>query len=204
MTELVDAGRHVLTAAELDVLWSLLGLGPLPVALRLASPGLVGGERLEVRAAGWNALRARGLAGPGGPDPALVQLLRLLALPMRQLELRGRWDRPVRAVAADIPGAGVVAVRQDATVALRPCGALPDALAAVLPPARASPVAPRCGRAQIVALAVDATGVLRRRPGVLTIVDGPNGREVIPPDGRAVPGEDATLRDRIGALLESP
>ncbi len=196
MTELVDGGRHVLTAAELDVLWSRLGLGPFPVALRLASPGRADGERLEVRATGWTALRARGLAGPGGPDPALARLLRLLAVPARQLELRGRWDRPVRAVAADVPGAGVVAVRQDATVALRPCGALPDALVTALPPARTVP-----GQAQIVALAVDGAGVLRRRPGVLAIVDGPCGRQVVDPEGALVRADDAELRDRIAALL---
>lgn len=69
-----DVDRHVLTAVEFDVLWERLGLGPTPVVLRLESPGRTLTERREVLAAGWQALRDRGLAGPSGPHPELTRL----------------------------------------------------------------------------------------------------------------------------------
>ncbi len=201
---------------------------------------------------GWQALRDRGLAGPSGPDPEVARLLRLLSRPARQLELRGTWSRPVRAVAAGGPGSGVLAVRQDATVVLESCGWLPAAVLGVLPvagpgPGRAATVASNVltaalgdpgpglraallardvpgpdagllarmlttgpGRAQIVALVTDTTGVARRAGGVLGVLDGPGGRylhtrttgadgvewsTVAPVDGRG-------LRHRTAALIE--
>jgi EspG family len=146
--------RHVLTAVEFDVLWERLGLGPTPVVLRLESPGRTHAERRDLQEAGWQALRCRGLAGPTGPDPELARLLRLLARPVGQLELRGRWERPVRAVSAGAPGMCVLALRQDATVTLEAHGSLPGALLRALPHA-----APGPGRASTVpsALLTSAT-----------------------------------------------
>lgn len=204
MEALPAGNRSVLTVAEFDLLWMRLGLGAQPVALRLPSPGRADGERLEAHTAGWTALRVRGLAGPAGPDPELVRLLRLLARPWRQLELRGQWGRPMRAVAVEVPGACVLAVRQDATVALHGCGPLPDALAAVLPPTRAGPVTEEAGRARIVAVLADGSGVLRRRPGVLTVVDGPRGRRLTTPDGVVLAGTPPAVREQVAALLRPP
>jgi hypothetical protein len=131
--------RNVLTAVEFDVLWELLGLGPTPVVLRLGSPGRTHAERHAIRSTGWQALRDRGLAGPSGPAPELTRLLHLLARPTEQLELRASWGRPVRIVAAGRPGAGVLAVRQDATVTVTSCGSLPTAITGALPPERPGP-----------------------------------------------------------------
>jgi hypothetical protein len=131
--------RHVLTAAEFDVVWERLGLGPTPVVLRLESPGRTRAERQQIEAAGWQALRRRGLAGPTGAHPELARLLRLLARPAVALELRGWWGRSVRAVAAGAPDAGVLAVRQDGSLTVRSCGSLPSALLHVLPPAGPGP-----------------------------------------------------------------
>jgi hypothetical protein len=125
--------RHIVTAVEFDVLWECLGLGPTPVVLRLESPGRTRTERREIEARGWQALRERGLAGPTGAHPELTRLLRLLARPAVVLELRGWWGRTVRAMAAGAPDAGALAVRQDATVTVQPCGSLPSALLGVLP-----------------------------------------------------------------------
>lgn len=151
-----DVDRHVLTAVEFDVLWERLGLGPTPVVLRLESPGRTVAERREVLAAGWQALRDRGLAGPSGPHPELTRLLHLLARPAEQLELRGWWGRSVRVVAAGRGEDGVLAVRQDGTVSLEPCSSLPSALVGALPPDGPGP-----GRASTVPTAVlsAATGV---------------------------------------------
>ncbi len=133
------AGRHVLTAVEFDVLWERLGLGPTPVVLRLESPGRTRAERREIEAAGWQALRERGLAGPAGADPELTRLLHLLARPAVALELRGWWGRSVRAVAAGGPGVGALAVRQDGSLTVQACGSLPTALLGVLPSAAPGP-----------------------------------------------------------------
>ncbi|WP_433556749.1 ESX secretion-associated protein EspG [Pseudonocardia xinjiangensis] len=149
---LPDAPRHVLTAVEFDVLWERLRLGPTPVVLRLESPGRTRAGRRELQAAGWQALRRRGLAGPSGPDPGLTRLLHLLARPAEQLELRGRWQHRVRAVAAGGPDACVLAVRQDATVTLGAHGSLPVALLRALPH-----VPPGPGRAATVPSAVLST-----------------------------------------------
>jgi hypothetical protein len=144
--------RHVLTAVEFDVLWERLRLGPTPVVLRLRSPGRTHTERRDLQTAGWQALRRRGLAGPSGPDPELARLLHLLARPAGQLELRGRWERTVRAVVAGAPDTCVLAVRQDATVTLEAHGSLPAALLRTLPHLAAGP-----GRASTVPSALLAS-----------------------------------------------
>jgi len=243
--------RHVVTAVEFDILWERLGLGPTPVVLRLPSPGRAEAERREVRAAGWQTLRERGLAGPAGPDPELVRVLRLLARPAEQLELRGTWGRAVAAVAAGRPDDGMLAVRQDATVTLESCGALPAALLGALPtappgPGRASTVptsvltaalgagepglraaliardvspgeagllarmlAGGGGRAQIVALATDASGIPRRSGEVVGVIDSPGGRylmtRTVGDDGvewtTVAPTDQRGLRHRVVRLL---
>ncbi|OLT21564.1 hypothetical protein BJF78_08040 [Pseudonocardia sp. CNS-139] len=171
----------MLTAVEFDVLWERLGLGPTPVVLRLESPSRTELARRSVAAAGWQALRERGLAGPAGPDPELTRLLHLLARPLRQLELRAVWGHRVRAVAAGRPGAGAVAVRQDATVALTPCTSLPSGLLTAFPPAR-----PAIGRTCTVpadALAAALAAPPAHRRAVLT--------------GRGLPPGEAGLLDRM-------
>ena len=185
------APRQVLTAVEFEVLWACLGLGPTPVTLRLASPG-----RTDVALPpGWDALRARGLAGPGGPDPELARLLHLLAAPPALLELRGDWGRPVRAIAAGGGDAGVLALRQDATVVLAPCAGLATAITGMLPRAGAAR-----GRARIAGLVAGAAGVLHRLPGGLTIDDGPGGRMLVC-EGTRTPVDAGTLRRLLAALL---
>lgn len=134
-----DRHRRVLTDVEFDVLWGRLGLGPTPVALRLPSPGRTAIERRDVQRAGWQALRDRGLLSASGPDPETVRLLHLLARPVRRFELRASWSRSVRAVAAGGPDLGVLAVRQDATIALGSCGSLASAVLGVLPGAGPGP-----------------------------------------------------------------
>ncbi|MBN9097118.1 MAG: ESX secretion-associated protein EspG [Pseudonocardia sp.] len=131
--------RSVLTDVEFDALWQRLAPGPTPVALRLPSPGCAAPGWHDVRRAGWQALRARGLVSPSGPDPETVRLLRLLTGPGRRFELRASWPRAVRAVAAGGSDAGVLAVRQDATVTLEPCGSLTAAVLGVLPRAGPGP-----------------------------------------------------------------
>ena len=110
--------RRVLTAVEFDVLWEWLGLGATPVVLRLDSPGRTHNERRGIVATGWQGLRQRGLADLSGPDPEIVRLMHLLAVPTHQVELRMRLGRELRVAAAARPGTTALAVRQDGTVTL--------------------------------------------------------------------------------------
>jgi hypothetical protein len=226
--------RHVLTTVEFDVLWEGLGLGPTPVILRLASPGRTHAERRAVQAAGWQAMRDRGLAGPSGPDPELTRLLHLLARPTEQLELRAWWDRDIRAVAAARAEAGALALPSGMLGVLPPAPPGPGRSCTV--PARALSDGPATDvratlvargiaageaglltrmlagagrRAQVVALAADRWGVLRRSGGVLTVLDGPHGRYLLTrstgEDGvewiTIAPTDERQLRHRFTELL---
>jgi hypothetical protein len=128
-------GRRVLTAVEFDVLWEWLGLGATPVVLRLHSPGRTYAERRRIVAAGWHGLRERGLADVTGPDPEIVRLMHLLAMPTQQVELRMRLGRELRVVAAGRPGTTALALRQDATIALSRASHPVTAALEALPPA---------------------------------------------------------------------
>lgn len=128
-------GRRILTAVEFDVLWEWLGLGATPVVLRLDSPGRTHAERRRIVATGWHGLRLRGLADVSGPDPEIVRLMHLLAMPTHQVELRMRLGRELRVVAAGRPGGTALAVRQDATIALSSASSPVSAALEALPPA---------------------------------------------------------------------
>jgi hypothetical protein len=170
------AARQVLTAVEFEVLWSWLRFGPTPAALRLDSPCRTHAERARIVLGGWQGMRKRGLADAVGPSPALVQLLGVLADPVQSAELRMWVGRRMRAVAAERGGLGVVAVRQDETVSMRPTADLAGALAGVLAAAAAGAARPT--RGQISALAADRHGVLRRLP-MVRCVTGTHTRDEV-------------------------
>lgn len=178
----VGAQRFVLTTVEFDVLWEQLALGPTPVVLRLVSPGRTWTERREIVAGGWQALRNRGLAGPNGPNPELVQLVHVLAHPARQLEVRAWCGREVRGIAAEGTGTGVLAVRQDATVTLERCSSLPLAITSVLPEQPAGPGRSATVPADALGAALGAVGESNLRSELLA---------------RDVPDEDASLLARM-------
>lgn len=181
--------RYVLTDAEFDVVWERLGLGATPAALRLPSPGRTRAERLRIAADGLRGLRARGLAGPVGPDPGLVRLLGLLARPEHQLELRGWFGHPLRAVAAERDGEGVLGVHADGTVTVSAAGSPAHAAVSALPRRRPGP-GPAVGV---------PTAVLRRVLGPV-----PTGRPDADPAGPfpgAVPGEQEA---RLRGMLHGP
>lgn len=131
--------RRVLTAVEFDVLWEWLGLGATPVVLRLDSPGRTHSERRGIVATGWQGLRQRGLADLSGPDPEIVRLMHLLAVPTCQVELRMRLGRELRVAAAARPGTTALALRQDETVTLSSAAGPVSATLGALPAAAAGP-----------------------------------------------------------------
>lgn len=206
--------RCVLTDVEFDVLCTRLGFGPGPVALRLPSPGRTAIERRDVERAGWQGLRDRGLVSAAGPDPETVRLMRLLARPSRRYEMRASWTRSVRAVAAGGPDAGVLAVRQDATITLQPCGSLSSALLGVLPAAGPGP-GPACS-VPSAALAAVLSGPGACRPatlaarGVSAADAGLLSRMLARVPGRAqivalvADGNGVTRRGGVLAVLDGP
>lgn len=170
--------RFVLSGVEFDVVWAYLGLGATPAALRLSSPGRTRAERQRITATGQAGLRRRGLADPAGAAPGLVHLLGLLARPVRQLEVRGWFGAPLRAVAGERDDDGVLAVHTGGTVTVTAAGAPAHAAVSVLPPLPAGP-GPALGLPSAVLAAVlDDTAPARP------------------------PGDDAA--DRLAALLHGP
>jgi hypothetical protein len=153
--------RRILSTVEFDVLWEQLGLGPTPVALQIPSPGRTHRDRAEIVAAGLDGLRRRGLAAHDGPDPELTRLLTLLARPTAQLELRAWVGGSVRAVAAELHDAAVLAVRHESSVSLQACGSLPAGIVSTLPSVSAGP-----GRA--VTLPADVLAAAAGTPQVRT------------------------------------
>ncbi|TCK20476.1 ESX secretion-associated protein EspG [Pseudonocardia endophytica] len=175
--------HHVLTEAEFDVLWDELRLGPTPVVLRLPSPGRTRAERARIVAAGRDGLRRRGLADLTGPAPGPARLLGLLAAPRRQLELRGWFGRPVRALAAERDGDGALAVRRDGRVELHAAGTPAYAVRTTMPDRAA-------GRGRAVSLPTDVladvVATTDGRPAPDGVVTGPSTRDTLSPEDTAL------------------
>ena len=169
--------RLALSAVELDVVWEDLGLGPTPVVLALASPGRTHTERRRVVAGVRAGLRARGLAGPGGPAPGLARPLRRLASAPRRVEVRVWGSAPERVLAAEAPDGAVLARRHGDVVALEHGPSLPGAVVGVLPAAGAGP-----GRAANVPAATLAAAL--ERPSGAGLAADLRERGVLPDEAR--------------------
>jgi hypothetical protein len=130
--------RLAITAVEFDVLWEWLGLGATPVVLRLDSPGRTHTERREIVNTSWQALRQRGLADDTGPDPEIIRLMHLFAVPTEQVELRMWAEQETRVLATGRAGRTALAVRQGSTLTLSGASRTPNrAVLGTLPPAPA-------------------------------------------------------------------
>jgi hypothetical protein len=210
------SARRVLTAVEFDVLWEWLGLGATPVVLRLDSPGRTHGERRRIVAAGWAGLRQRGLADLAGPDPEVVRLMHLLAVPTTQVELRMRLeamsrhrrsipadgarrriiDTELRVAAAAQPGSIALAVRRDETVTLSSAPGPVSGVLSALPPLRA-------GRGPAVALpSADLDAATGEPGGGRPMAEVLLDRRVDPEDAELVEAllRGAVRRGQVSAL----
>jgi ESX secretion-associated protein EspG len=148
-----------LSALEFDVVWRGSGLGAPPTVLRLASPGRTHTARRRIEAEVWAALCERRPGWGPGAEPDLERLLRLLAEPAIQVEVRAWGTATIRAVLAGGADDSVLAQRSGDAVVLTPCSSLAGATVAVLGTARPGP-----GRAAVVA-AVELEAALRRPTG---------------------------------------
>jgi hypothetical protein len=128
----------VLTPAEYDVLWTHLRLGPQPTVLWTD-----GRPSAHTPDDVWRSLRAKGLAGSHGVDPALADRLTALARPTwsidARLHLDGRAKPRVSALAAAAGETAVLAARDAGALTLYPVrpGGLATAMVALLPVCRA-------------------------------------------------------------------
>lgn len=136
-----EAPPITLSALEFDVLWEHLGLGDMPLVVKVPSPGKTHEERALLEARVWSALESRGLGRAVEVDRDIEELLGVLAKPQREVDVRAYVGRDVRALAASIGETGAVAELSGDQVTLRRTteSSLPSAALAVLPPAPAGP-----------------------------------------------------------------
>lgn len=108
----------VLSLAEFDVAWEMIGLGETPVALELPSPGTIDEERARVVRDATATLQDRGLLRHARPTPDLEQEMTLLAHADVVRDLVTTAPARLMAVAASTGSRAVLAVRHGEQVAL--------------------------------------------------------------------------------------
>lgn len=108
----------VLSLAEFDIAWEMLGLGETPVALELPSPGTTDEERARVVRDATANLQDRGLVRHARPTPDLEQEMTLLAHAEVFRDLVTTAPTRLMAVAASAGPRAVLAVRHGDQVAL--------------------------------------------------------------------------------------
>ncbi|GAA3017629.1 ESX secretion-associated protein EspG [Actinokineospora globicatena] len=129
------------TALEFDVLTEHFGVEPVPLTLRVPSPGRTDTERAALVDQAWRGLSARGLGTPGRVDPLLASLVRLLDRPDREVDGRLWTDSSIRVRAAATADDAVLATLSADTVTLSPADAtgLPRHVLSFLPAATPGP-----------------------------------------------------------------
>lgn len=136
-----EAPPITLSALEFDVLWEHLGLGDMPLVVKVPSPGKTHEERALLAARVWADLESRGLGRAVEVDPDIEEILGVLAKPQREVDVRAYVGHNVRVLAASVGESAAVAELSDDRVTLRRTtgSSLPSAALAVLPPAPAGP-----------------------------------------------------------------
>jgi hypothetical protein len=112
-----------ISALEYDVLWEHLGLGTMPLVLKVPSPGRSHAERAELVAGAWRRLTDRGLGQQRRVDGRLEHLLRLLDRPDREVDARFGLNRSVRWLAAAVDEQAVLATLDRRGLTLREAAA---------------------------------------------------------------------------------
>lgn len=138
----VPGAPVTVSALEFDVLWEHLGLGPMPLVVRVPSPGRTHQERAELVDRAWAELERRGLGGRrNGPDDRVATLLEVMARPEREVDGRIWLGRSVRILAAATGGDATLAVLDGDRLLLQEASpdGLPRAALEVLPPVAAGP-----------------------------------------------------------------
>ncbi|GAA2338983.1 hypothetical protein GCM10009854_14250 [Saccharopolyspora halophila] len=165
----LDTAETGLSTLEFDVLTEHLGIPRVPLVLKVPSPGRTRSERAGLVEAAWRSLGQRGLGDPGGLDPELERMLRLLTDNEREVDGRLWLQRSIRVFAA-ADSERAVLVTKDETLNLRPISpaGLPREAVAVLPqlpPGPGRSVSVRS--ADLDAAAAEAGASPERLPGEL-------------------------------------
>lgn len=139
--EWVDQRPISLSPLEFDVLWEHCEFGPLPMVIKVPSPGKTRAERTELAAVAWTGLGARGLGDGQHPHPELRAMLGMLAEPASEVDARIWLGYRVRALAAARDGRATLAVLRGGEITLRAISpaALARAVVDLLPTAPAGP-----------------------------------------------------------------
>jgi len=127
-----------LSRSEFEVVWSVLGLGPLPFPL--AGPAGVDRSRPSKDAL-FAGLAARGLAVGGRLHDEWVDCLVALARPERSVDAVGGIGHRLAAVGASARGKAALAVLDRGAIVLAPirAGSLVESVVALLPTVPAGP-----------------------------------------------------------------
>ncbi|KAA2260131.1 ESX secretion-associated protein EspG [Solihabitans fulvus] len=124
-----------LSALEFDVLWEHLDLGPMPLVVKVPSPGKTYAERHELERQAWHGMESKGLGRAVDLDPELDHLVRMLARPQREVDGRIWIGHSVRVLAVANGDYGAVATLSQGQLTLRRAGGsgLPSAVVGELP-----------------------------------------------------------------------
>jgi ESX secretion-associated protein EspG len=130
-----------ISALEFDVLWEHLELGPLPLVVRVPSPGKTYAERAQLEQRAWADLANRGLGRQVDLHPELATMLHLLARPQREVDGRVYVDGGARLLAAAVDESAALVLLRGNYLTLRRIEAsgLPSAALEVLPPEKPGP-----------------------------------------------------------------
>jgi len=131
----VEREPVVLSTEEFDVVWEHLRLGPMPLVIKVPSPGKTERERRDLEQRVWHSLESRGLGRPIGLHPELDQLIRMFVRPQLEVDARVWIGRSVRVLAVANGDAGALATLSgDRITFQRAAGSgLPTAVIAALP-----------------------------------------------------------------------
>ncbi|MCT2585517.1 ESX secretion-associated protein EspG [Actinophytocola gossypii] len=130
-----------LTQREFDFVWAHLGLGPMPYPVDVPSNGETKEDRARLRDETFDVLRDKGVLHDERVQPALADLLFVLAAPTVSVDTVGFLERPIRGIAAADRTQGVLVALADdrlSFAAIRPT-ALAASIVEVLPAGEAGP-----------------------------------------------------------------
>ncbi len=131
----VEREPVVLSTEEFDVVWEHLRLGPMPLVIKVPSPGKSERERRDLELRVWHALEARGLGRPIGLHPEFDHLIRMFVRPQTEVDARVWVGRSVRVLAVANGDFGAVATLSGDRITLRRAAGsgLPTAVVGALP-----------------------------------------------------------------------
>jgi hypothetical protein len=197
-----------ISALEFDVLWEHHhGFAvPMPLVLKVPSPGRSDRERSRLVRGAWFGLAQRGLGTPADPHPGLTHLLTLLRRPDREIDGRLWVGGELRVLAAATGDEAVLATLSGGQLRLRPADAtgLPRFALSVLPPTPAGPgQSVTLPTADLTAAAQEADLAIALRDRGVRASDATTLAEMI--GGIVNQGQyGSATRDRWGRRLRAP